>query len=66
MKIRRSAVNDWEVEVRFQGVSVEQDGPFLFWEVVADHPSHCPLFRWCGTREEAMTDWSHIWRRANE
>jgi len=54
MKIRRSTVNDWEIDVWFQGNSIAQDGPHLFWEVTANHPSDCPFLQRCGTREEAL------------
>jgi hypothetical protein len=55
MKIKRETVNEWEIDVWFQGNSAEQDGPFSFWEVTANHPSDCPFVRRRGTQEEALT-----------
>jgi hypothetical protein len=39
---------------RFQGCSTSEDGPFLFWEVSANHSSWSPLVRRFGTKEEAL------------
>ena len=52
MKIKRSRVNGWEIDTWFQGCSTSEDGPFLFWEVSANHSSWSPLVRRFGTYRE--------------
>jgi hypothetical protein len=42
------------VAAEFSGCSTSEDGPFLFWEVSADHSSWSPLVRRFGTKEEAL------------
>jgi len=57
-------VDDWEIETRFQGFSAEQDGPLLFWEVSAHHPSLAPLVERFGTKEAALA--KHAKRRSGK
>jgi hypothetical protein len=52
MKVKRSHAKGWEIDTWFQGCSTSEDGPFLFWEVSANHSSWSPLVRRFGTKEE--------------
>jgi hypothetical protein len=54
MKIKRSRVNGWDIHTWFQGCSTIEDGPFLFWEVSANHSTWSPLVRRFRTKEEAL------------
>ena len=53
-RIKYDRVDDWGIETRFEGFSDELDGPLLFWEVRAKHPTLSPYVERFGTKEAAL------------
>jgi hypothetical protein len=58
-QIKYDRIDDWEIETRFQGVSVALDGvgldgPPLFWEVSFYNPGFSTESQRFGTREAAL------------
>ena len=53
-QIQFDRIDGWEIETRFQGISVALDGPPLFWEVSFYNPVSTPDAYRFGTKEAAL------------